>query len=182
MGVLKSLLTSTRSKAIAGCSADDIERATAVYLQRVVALQTGLAESNHRLASELKTLTEEKKKEAHHYKKKISSLKKSLETLDARAHEQETENNNLRSILAHAPEEAIERSKASAEYARDLEVSVEQYKTSSDYAKALNSYGGKAMTASIKLSKEWIMVKHPSIDPSGLDRFLVQRDGKESGA
>lgn len=107
----------------------------------MVALQTGLAESNRRLASKLKTLTEEKKKEARHYKKKISSLKKSLETLDARAREQETENDNLRFVLACALEEAIERYKASAEYARDLEVSVKEYKTSFDYAKALNSYG-----------------------------------------
>ncbi|XP_022850902.1 uncharacterized protein LOC111372739 [Olea europaea var. sylvestris] len=48
MGVLKSLMTPARSIAIAGRSADDIERAAAVYLQRVVALQTGLAESNRR--------------------------------------------------------------------------------------------------------------------------------------
>lgn len=26
------------------------------------------------------------------------------------------------------------------------------------------------------------MVENPSIDPSGLDRFLAQRKGKESGA
>ncbi|XP_022843356.1 uncharacterized protein LOC111366908 [Olea europaea var. sylvestris] len=113
MGVLKSLVIPARSRAIAGRSADDIERAAAVYLQRVVALQTGLAESNRRLASELKTLTEEKKKEAHHHKKKISSLRKSLEMSDARAREQETKIDNLRSVLACAPEEAVERYKAS---------------------------------------------------------------------
>ncbi|XP_022896895.1 uncharacterized protein LOC111410671 [Olea europaea var. sylvestris] len=182
MGVLKPLVTPARSRAIAGRSVDDIERAAAVYLQRVVALQTGLAESNRRLVSELKTLTEEKKKEAHHHKKKISSLRRSLETSDARAREQQTEIDNLRSVLARAPEEAIERYKASDEYAGDLKESVDQYKTSSDYAKALNSYEGKAMSASIKLSKEWIMAEHPSIDPSGLDRFLAQRKGKESVA
>lgn len=92
-------------------------------------------------------------------------MKKSLEASKARAREQETENDNF-----------------SAEYTRDLEASVEQHKSLSDYARALHSYGGKAMAASIKLTKEWISTEHPSIDSSGFDKLFAQRKGKESGA
>jgi hypothetical protein len=131
---------------------------------------------------ELKIFAEEKEREAHRYKKKLSSSRKSIEDLESRSIEQESEINNLRSVLARAPEEAVAQYKASAEYTKDFETSIERYKSSTDFAKAPNSYGGKVMAASIKLTKEWISAEHPSIDPTGFDKFLAKRKGKEGGA
>lgn len=73
-----------------------------------MALKIKLVESSPRHASELMPLIEDKKKEAHYHKKKVSFLKKSLETLEAQAHEQETEIDSLRFVLTRAPEEAVE--------------------------------------------------------------------------
>lgn len=75
----------------------------------MMALQTKLVKSSHYSASELKILAKDRKKEAHHHKKKISSLKKSLEVSEARSCEQKIEIDNLRSILTRALEEAVER-------------------------------------------------------------------------
>lgn len=55
----------------------------------MVALQTGLVELSHRQASKLKVIAEDKKKEVYHYKKKISSLKKSFDASEDQAHKQE---------------------------------------------------------------------------------------------
>lgn len=60
------------------------------------------------------------------------------------------------------------------------EASIERYKLSSDYAKALHSYEEKAMVVFIKLAKEWILAKHPSIDLSNFDKFLAQCKSEES--
>lgn len=67
----------------------------------------------------------DKKKEPHHYKKKVSSLKKTLEALEAQAHEQEIEIDNLRFVLTRTLDEVVEWYKAFIEYAKDIEASVE---------------------------------------------------------
>lgn len=51
---------------------------------------------------------------------------KSLDALGVRARVQESEIDNMWSVLACVPEEAMERYKASAEYTSDLEASSRQ--------------------------------------------------------
>lgn len=80
-------------------------------------------------------------------------MKKFLDPSEAWVGEQEKEIDNLQSTLAYAQKKAVER-----------------YKASSEYARVMNSYKEKVMAASISLTKEWIAIEYPFIDPSVNDR------------
>ncbi|KAL2536831.1 Uncharacterized protein Fot_18222 [Forsythia ovata] len=68
----------------------------------VLTLRDSVVKACKRIVTDLEVVEDEKSKEAHHLKKKISSLKKSCEASEARVNEREKEIDNLQSTLARA--------------------------------------------------------------------------------
>ncbi|KAL2493891.1 hypothetical protein Fot_37648 [Forsythia ovata] len=71
------------------------------------------------MVTDLKVVEDEKSKEVNHLKK-ISSLKKSCEALEAQVKDREKKIDNLRSTLLRTPHNVVENYKASSKYQHDL--------------------------------------------------------------
>ncbi|KAL2493731.1 uncharacterized protein Fot_37488 [Forsythia ovata] len=129
---------------------------TLIYACHILTLYDFVVKACKCIGTDLEVVDDEKSKEVHHLKKKISSLKKSCEASEARVKEREKKIDNFQSTLAHAQHDAVEIYKASSEYMHDL-----------------YTHGAELMSASISLTKKWIVVEHLSINPQGFDHFLA---------
>ncbi|KAL2542823.1 hypothetical protein Adt_03801 [Abeliophyllum distichum] len=101
--VMRSCVFSHMPEGLSKRKIEDVEKVLVIYNRK-----DSVVKACKRMVTDLEVVEDEKSKEVHHLKRKITSLKKFCETSMARVMEREEEIDNIRSTLARAQHDAME--------------------------------------------------------------------------